>query len=311
MIGTSLRLSALRIGKIAPTAPVAKEMIRPIRTGQRKLFRAAPALIWRVRYSRLPSAVSDIALIASLDIEIAHVTGCSMNIGSIELELRGGQVKPIAVSEPSTVHKPGDQVSQIYKLIPNLSTNGQLLLGSNEGYVLGLKIKGNVLVSKTCRPCISIEWRTNIDFAVDPNLSRAAQLSPTERNNPPRILDPDSLPSPTEQVQQDEPASKVNNVTVTISGPSRIQVGEIFHWDVFVVNRSDKTRKLAVLIIPKRKRDLERHRPQSSTSSIGSQRKDVLLASAVLDDNVIYAKQKNARIEPTELVCLTTDVRIG
>jgi hypothetical protein len=87
----------------------------------------------------------------------------------------------------------------------------------------------------------------------------------------------------------------------------------LFHWDVFIVNRSDKTRKLAVLIIPKRKRDLDRHKSHPSTSSAGGHRSGTKdqLASAVVDENVVYAKQKNAKLEAAELVCLTTDIRIG
>lgn len=35
------------------------------------------------------------------------------------------------------------------------------------------------------------------------------------------------------------------------------------------------------------------------------------IAEPVLDDNVIYTLQQNAVQEPTELICLTPDCRIG
>src|SRR5690348_16875175 len=42
LAGIHPRLSAMRISKIAPSAPLAREMVCPIKTGQRPLFRVVP-----------------------------------------------------------------------------------------------------------------------------------------------------------------------------------------------------------------------------------------------------------------------------
>ncbi|KAF2263972.1 hypothetical protein CC78DRAFT_495885 [Lojkania enalia] len=314
--GAHPRLSALRIGKIVPTAPVAKELVRPIRSGQRRLFRALPAIIWRMRYSKMQSSLSDASLIASLDLEAAYITGCTISIQDVKLSLRGGRVDSIADHKySSTVYKPGDQITYLYRLTLDLAPDGTPIF-ETEGHIVDLKVKATVLISEGCRPNILINWRTAVDFTIDhnPSLMKVAhRLSNPTLQPMAKIPDPDSLPIPeTQSQQEDDTQNKIINVTLTISGPPRVQVGEIFHWNIFIVNRSDKTRKLAILVIPKRKREVEKHKSHPSASSVGTQKgkKDVL-ASAVVDENVVYAKQKQARIEPAELICLTTDVRIG
>jgi hypothetical protein len=314
--GINPRLSALRISRMGPTTLIAKETTRSIRTGQRRLFRALPALIWRMRYSKLPSSLNDMSLMASLDLEVALITGYKIDIANIRLSLRGGQVETVADQNgTSVVHKPGDQVTYLYKVTPDLNADGAPLLGS-EGHVLTMTLNGKALVSEDCRPNIAIEWRTAVDFIStpehNPSLLKAAHRLSNPATHPSKALSPDSLPS--HDKQPDDASKHAINVTLTISGPPDVQVGEIFQWIVFIVNRSDKTRKLAVLVIPKRKRDIDRHKSHPSISSAGGfQRNDkkTLLAAAVVDENVVYAKQKNARTEVAELICLTTDVRIG
>ncbi|KAF2866716.1 TRAPP trafficking subunit Trs65-domain-containing protein [Massariosphaeria phaeospora] len=315
LAGIHPRLSALRISKIAPTAPVARELARPIRTGQRRLFRALPILIWRVRYSKIQTALSDMSLMASLDLEVAHITGCNINVEEIKLELGAGQVKNIGNHDNASIaYKPGDQLTYLYKLTPDRAPDGTPIFGS-EGHPLMLSIKTKALVSDECQPTVFIEWRTGVDFTAEQNanLVRAAHRLSNPTSQPKKAQNPDSLPSHDQSQQTDAESNKAINVTLTISGPPTVQVGDIFHWHIFIVNRSDKARKLAVLVLPKRKREYERHKSQTSASSAGAPRKGNrdLLASAVVDENIVYAKQKNGRSDAAELVCLTTDVRIG
>ncbi|KAF2637082.1 hypothetical protein P280DRAFT_458864 [Massarina eburnea CBS 473.64] len=303
--GINPRLSALRINKIAPGTPVAKELTRPVRTGQRRLFRALPALIWRIRYSKVQSALSDLSLMASLDLEIAYVTGCSITVEEIQLSLKGGEVKPISDQKlASLVHGPGDQLTCLYKITPDLAFDGTPLFG-RDGHVLSLAIKANVLVSDDCRPVVNIAWQTTVDFTTDlnTNLIKAAH----RLSNPSAQL----KESAEGHRQSDDAWNRVIHVTLTITGPPRVHVGDTFHWNVFIVNQLDKPRQLAVLVLLKRKREI--HNPRPSTSSgIGhrTDKKD-LLATAVVDENVVYAKQKEAKAESADLMCLTTDVRIG
>ena len=100
-------------------------------------------------------------------------------------------------------------------------------------------------------------------------------------------------------------------VSVTFTGPNDVLVGEPFCWDVFVVNRSSKPRKLAVAVIPKVKNgDMRTHLFKSSNSSMG-RRRDYAIAEAIIDENLLYAMQRSASKDTVQIVSLSNEVRIG
>jgi len=69
---------------------------------------------------------------------------------------------------------------------------------------------------------------------------------------------------------------------------------------------------LALLALPKSRTGPKRHISKSSSSSVGVREHDDDAVDAVVDENVLYAKQKNAVIEPAGLVNLSTDdLRVG
>ncbi|KAH5653689.1 hypothetical protein HBI51_061910 [Parastagonospora nodorum] len=317
--GVHPRLSAMRINKIAPnSASVVKEMVRPIRNGQRPLFRVLPALIWRIRYTRVHTSLSDLSMIASLDLEVASYAAYDVRIKKVDLSLHGGEVTPfVNMQQTETVNKPGDQLTYVYKIKPDITPDGSPALGS-KGHYLTMHVSGEVIMSENCHPKIEIDWRTHVDFAPGSEqtakMIKAAHRLSTPSMQAARTPNPDALPAHDTQAQgAEEEAKNAINITLTISGPPKVTVGNIFTWNVFIVNRSDKVRKLAVLVIPKRKRDFDQHVSHLSTSSVSGVKVDKkdLLGNAVVDENIVYAKQKSARTETAELVCLTTDIRLG
>lgn len=257
----------------------------------------------------MQTSLADLSLMVSLDVEVPQYTTYNVRIKKVVLSLQGGNTNTLSDVDTTASHSPGDQLSYLYKATPDLGLDGAPALGG-KGHVLTLNIEADVIVSDDCQPNVAIQWKTAIDFTSE------QQLNDTKAANRLRsashagsVSSPDALL--THDKQEANAPSNAINVTLTISGPPSVRVGELFNWDVFIINRSDKIRKLAILVIPKRKQDA--HRPQSSQSSIGGHSAETkeLVATAVLDENIVYARQKNAKTRPTELVCLTTDIRLG
>ncbi|KAF2832939.1 hypothetical protein CC86DRAFT_461410 [Ophiobolus disseminans] len=319
LAGVHPRLSAMRINKMAPSAaPVIREMVRPIRSGQRPLFRILPALIWRVRYAKVHTNINDLSLLASLDLEVASYATYDVLLKSVNLTLHGGTVQPYVngPQDSEAVYKPGDQLTYIYKITPDIASDGTPTLGT-KGHFLTMHVSASVLMSAATHPAIAITWNTPVDFASasqhSPNLLKAAHTLSTPSTNNPDALPPvdDAATAPTSAI----------NVTLTISGPPRVRTGEVFTWTVFIVNRSKTIRKLAIRIIPKRSpqqlaSQSSHTQPHPSSSPPPSppsspSTKKPLLAPAIVDENILYAQQKGARTATAELVCLTTDIRVG
>lgn len=113
---------------------------------------------------------------------------------------------------------------------------------------------------------------------------------------------------------QEEGLVEAVGISLTVSGPPYVYVGEVFQWNLFIVNRSDKARTLAIIVIPRRRTSTKRHESKPSlTSSAGGHRDDGVndIVEAVVDDHVVYATQKTSVLEPAEVVGISTDVRIG
>ncbi|EGZ77587.1 hypothetical protein NEUTE2DRAFT_147078 [Neurospora tetrasperma FGSC 2509] len=69
-------------------------------------------------------------------------------------------------------------------------------------------------------------------------------------------------------------------------------------------------RKLALYALPKRRRnEVRTHRALSTAAP--SNKRDPLIADAVLDDNVVHAMQRSSVVDSTEVVCLSADARVG
>ena len=175
-----------------------------------------------------------------------------------------------------------------------------------------------------------MQWQTSIDFTlpVNPGFGQPSQaiqrdrrpsqltLNPTFETIPTitslAVTRPDALPPIELTTRLERPSSMPDfGVTMTFVGTAKgdIQPGEIFTWEVFIVNRSDRPRKLALIVIPKRRRTERINNNRPPSTSYG--RKDPNIADAVMDENILHAMQKNAAIEPADIICFSTDIRVG
>ncbi|KAF4810652.1 hypothetical protein CGCTS75_v014519 [Colletotrichum tropicale] len=343
--GVVPRLSALRVSRVAPvTQP--KDQTRPLRALNSVRVRIFPAVHTRVRFSRPNTMPTSPALIALLEVDFTSYFDCPVELTSIRLSVAdGGMVEDLNASDTSGLSLPmscvpHDHVTFLYRLSPPQ----QLDLPSSKNPSRDLDIHIEATVQRQpglCTPRLTMKWSTTLDFTlpVNPGFNAAMQpMQPIQRSHRPSQLSingieaaqslvapavsrPDSLPSLEAATRSIEAPLPELGITMTFCGPEGpIYAGEVFSWTVFVVNRSaDKAnvlaappRKLALVAIPKRRRNEVRLMRPPSTSGRGKTASDAKeLADAVLDENVLHAMQRNSVVESTEVVCLTADSRVG
>jgi TRAPP trafficking subunit Trs65 len=299
-------LSASRLSKPVSAVSSLKEVSTTIRCGPRRLFRAAPAFLWRIRFIRFPNLAEKDAILALFDIEITQFAACNVSLDKIEMLLTSGSSEPIGVDLPMEC-QPGEQLTLIYKILP--SSDLEKVLGNNDlNRVLTIILTSTVLVADSCLPVVKIKWKQALETPPSRPPSRSAPMSATVERSP--HIRHDALTMTGEVAEIDPAASVANGVSFHITSPEEIVVGEIFRWEVLVVNRSEKVQRLALIPIPKRRlADVYPtiRRPGSAGSTGGKSN----LATPVVEENMLYAIQKSSILEPTELVCLTPDVKIG
>jgi hypothetical protein len=299
-------LSAARLNRPTSGVPVLKQPVQSIKCGPRKLFRAAPAFLWRIRFLRYPGLSEKDTILACFDIEIGQFAACNVSIDKVELNLTSGTSNPVGIDLPKEC-LPGEQLTLIYK-ISAPSKLQKTLNGDDINRVLTVILTSTVLVSEDCLPTVKIKWKSALELPPSRPSSRSGLLSSTSDRAPHFGHDPLTM---TGQGQDIDPTANVaTGVTISISAPEKVAVGETFQWEILVVNRSDQVRRILLIPIPKRKH-IDSHPIMRKPASSGGLENMSMLASPVLDDNFVYTIHKNSILEPSELVCLTPDVKIG
>jgi hypothetical protein len=324
------RLSALRVSRVVPAAQISKNPVRPLKNISKQSIRVVPAFSVRVRYTRTSTTPSNPSIIASLDIDITPFAGLEIRLETVTFKVSGGVVEDLNNTHGLKLPLkclPRDDITFLYRVQPDDLDNANDNIKPVQIFVMA-----TVIVSDTCTPQISVRWQTSVDFTppVNPGFGtpsqpiqrdhRPAQISvgsidATSSATPLAISRPDALPS-VELTTRHQRSSSVPDFGVTMTFTSNtssngiIKPGVLFTWEVFIVNRSDRPRKLAVVVVPRRRRSdrLVTNRPPST----GDGRiKDPKVADAVVDENILYAMQKHAAVEPVEIICFSTDVRVG
>jgi hypothetical protein len=328
--GVTPFLSASRFSKTQSSQSTKTQLpplSRPIRGGPRKLFRAAPAFLWRIRFLRYPALAEKDAMLACFDVEISQFANCPVSLDKIVMQLSSGNAEPVGKELP-LVGNPGEQMTLIYKIFP--PSDGSKSHGIFDpiravdfisGRTLTATISGTILMSGDCTPKVKIKWKTALEMPSSRPTSRAdaGQPSTWSQNTNQTTFGNDVL---TGQIQDVEVGLPIpNGVSVSITAPTNVRVGELFRWEVLVINRSDHVQRFAIVPIPRRKifgeqwghQNVNGMRPGSSGSlAVGRKqntKKDV--AAPWVDENVLYSVQKNALMESSDLICLSPDVRIG
>lgn len=310
-------LPASRLLRVVPTT-YTEDPVYNIQQNTGRPFRVVPAASARIRYSRLNSYTGLAQTVASLDFEVTPFLNSEVSFDKADLQLSEGTIEPLSnvpgLTLPLTC-RPRDDVTLVYKLTPEYGpeTNHSSTAMMS---TLDISLGAVILLSEGCQPRISMQWRTSVDFSIALNPTFGGPSKTLQRGNRPTNLSmssnrPDSAANHRSSLRERAYSVTDVGVTISFSGPSRVQVGSPFSWDVFIVNRSNAPRKFVLVAIPRRKRvDPRGHVARPSSSSISSRKEDQV-AEAVTDDNIVHAMQKSVAGQEAELINLSTDIRVG
>lgn len=328
--GVEPRLSASKLDNTSPKIHDGYTSDGILRVGTQMAFRGLPAISSRVRYSKANARAGRPSIIASLDVETGAFSEEDIAITHVNMQLSEGSAedmgKALVPLLPLTC-RPKDNPTFLFRLTP--SEPGLDVSHQSSAKTVLITVHATVLVAETCRPSIEMRWKTGIDFSTTLNPLYGAPGQSMQRQNRPSSLqrtsstaDENRLPAsareggassesgPNEQRQR---AGSISDFGVSISftGPKSVRVGKPFLWDVQVLNCSSKVRQLALIVIPRRRKGLTgTHSSKSSSSSVRG-RKDGRFTDAVVDENLLYAMQRNAGHEAMEIISMSTEVTTG
>ncbi|KAI1660848.1 TRAPP trafficking subunit Trs65-domain-containing protein [Daldinia decipiens] len=343
MNGVKPHLSALRVSRVAPVTQQAKGQLRPIKSPSRLSMRIYPAAHSRMRFTHLNTIPSTATVLAMLELDFTPFFECEVMLDNISITVAEGLVEDLASQSGMSLPiscVAHDHVTFLYRISPAEAN----VVSKNPIRDLSIAISAKALVRPgISEPRLSMAWTTTVDFTVPVNPGYGSTMQPIQRMHRPSQLSiggestisltapsvarPDALPSLEAATTRETTVPDIG-IAMTFTGPPpshQIFPGDEFVWNVFVVNRSPAPsaapRKLAIVVIPKRRRNESRvNRPPSVSRlpgvsySLSQQLKtprDRSVADAVLDENVVHAMQHGSIVEGAEVVCLSADVRVG
>jgi hypothetical protein len=307
-------LPSSRIHKVAPRAAPETQEARPLRTSS-KLFAISPALAVKVHIT--PEQVSDILI--CLDLESARHTGHGeIQVDQIKAEGNNINVEPFsadltALDLPATLQT-GDRSTFLYKLVQTKDAAGASTHNSARPSSVTFQIRAVVQVSDICSAQIQARWHGNVNFPT-PQPVRTVSLRPQSVASTIGPSDLHSRPlSKRISTATTRPLSGITQidsagVTFAFAAPENVNEGETFHLDVFVVNRSTRKKRLAIVAIPKSAKSAQSSHALRFPNI--SRQDSHHTADAVLDDRTIYYMQDQREARMAEVVCLNADVRVG
>ncbi|KAL7627990.1 hypothetical protein AAE478_002186 [Parahypoxylon ruwenzoriense] len=343
MGGVKPHLSALRVSRVAPATQQAKDF-RPIKSSPKLSLRIYPVAHSRIRFTHLNTAPSAAIVLAMLEVDFTPLFECEIFLNEISLSVSGGSIEDLTsqsgMSFPVScvAH---DHVTFLYRISP---VEADVIL-KNPIRDLDIAISATALVRPSiCEPRLNLAWTATVDFTVPVNPGYGSTTQPIQRFHRPSQLSiggesttsltapsvarPDSLPSLEAATSRLESTVTDIGITMTFIAPppsQKIFAGDEFVWTIFVVNRSlapsAVPRKLAIIVIPRRRRNESRvNRPPSISrlpealhgqAQLPKTPRDRNIADAILDENVVHAMQHSSIIDSAEVVCLSADVRVG
>ncbi|KAI0126009.1 TRAPP trafficking subunit Trs65-domain-containing protein, partial [Xylariales sp. AK1849] len=341
--GIQPRLSALRVSRVAPLTQRTKDLLQPIKSSPKQLaLRIYPAVHCRIRFARPNTTPPSPAIIAMLEVDFTPFFECEIALTAITMSVSDGVVEDLT-SQPAMALPMScvahDHVTFLYRITPEEPD----VLARNSTSDLNITISATALDQPgICTPKLTMAWTTTVDFTLPVNPGFGAAMQPIQRSHRPSQLSinsmtsltapavarPDALPLLEAATNKTEASIPDLGITMTFTAPpptQKIYPGDIFVWTIFVVNRVPSTstavpRKLALVVIPKRRRNENRvNRPPSvsrpPTAAHGPSQpktpRDRSVADAILDENVVHAMQRSSVVDSAEVVCLSADVRVG
>ncbi|KAI5236807.1 hypothetical protein E4T43_08357 [Aureobasidium subglaciale] len=306
-------LPSSRIHKVAPRPSSTIQDTRPLRTSSR-LYPISPALAIKVHL--IPEQVSDMLL--CLDVESARHAGYGgVHVDEIKTEGNNLTVESFSagtgVLNLPVMLQTGDRSTFLYKLARTKDDTGALS-HNNKPSSVTFSIRAVARISDTCSAVIHARWYGNVNFPPSQPTKRmsvrpqsvASNLALQDINSRPLSK---RLSSTTARPLSSTTQADSAGVTFAFTAPEKVEEGETFHLDVFVVNRSARRKRLAIVAVPKTAKSAQSHHDLRFTDV--TRQDSHHTAEAISDDRTIYHMQHQREAQVAEVVCLNADVRVG
>ena len=311
--GAVPRLSTMRLSRNSGNEDSVRQQTLPIKVVSRKPFRAIPALSSRVRFHRPSFNIGNPSLLAALEFDIPAFAQRPIEIVSATLNLGNGVIKSLGeggTQELPIVCHARDSIVRLYRISPSVSIPGTP--STNSPHSLEVAVRLRVAISDLCRPNVEIKFKASVDFSTS-NIAHATKTRSLERANKPTSIlpTPNNVSSSLQSSNLNLDSENASGIVLQFKGAEKVFVGKPFKWEVFVMNRSSRQKRLGFTMLSRKKTVGEKRISSRPTSNSNSANKTESVASPFVDDNLLYTMMRSHALDSPQIVSLDSDLQVG
>lgn len=291
--GRQIHVSENRVTKVSPPSSQLEDLARPMRGATKRAFPTVPAFFMRMGYSAMADSV-----IASLHVEISPLVTGFLKIDDVRFEIQGMDVESLNEAVwPQRSHA-GDEVVLLYRIDKSAPAAASPTKTMDLAMIT---MKATASFDENSRVEIETQWQTQVD------MSHSTKTMPYKWSRPlsagygahRRVASQSSSSRPSMH-DISQMSSKEGEIIFTFTAPPTTKQNSDVTIQVQCVNRSNRTRKFALVTAQRRR---------SSTTI--KPRFEKRLSS---NDTAVTASTHHSNLQETtgqKVLTLTPDVRIG
>lgn len=288
---SNVYLSEMRITKVAPKDPTAEENVKPIRGASKRAYPAVPALFTKIRFSTLPDAT-----IASLHIETSPLIAGTVRVIEVDLTVQDLPVEEITKLTLPLQTRGGDETIFLYKLLSQDRSSSNAQKGSSSP-VANISIKADADLDQGSHINLDIDLEIDADISKHDSTPSYTWSRPLKASSHHKSLSVQSVGKPSSGDGNVTDSQATAGIIFTFSCSATTQQDEEFRMFVKCLNRSDRPRRFALVMLQARK-------PLSRSQSGANDAESDLVAK-------IFNAPPLARTKKPDVMDIDPDVRIG
>lgn len=303
-------MSALRFTKVASSISENRNFRKPIALTRSKLYPALPILSAKYRLISYTRSQEKSILLVSIEITSSTTLNTDVRLVKVDLLFPNGEVKqrtqPVSSRQPFEI-KPGDQNSLIYEIIIN-----DVDREKTDKWPMAANCSGNIValvdIPRECSTRIFLDCKKYIDDAI-----RNANTDSLMDRSPSALMKPYVSCKDYQADSNSFPHFRNQGIAITVSGPQEVRWGEVFIWNILIVNKTRAARRCRITLLQD---EMERNTVEKKPEIcpiVGQTHQEIGICFGTQENMVpfdLLASQRKARIKKTNILCLSPDIQI-
>lgn len=288
---SNVYLSEMRITKVAPKPPNVEETVKPIRGASKRAYPAVPALFTKIRFSALPNVT-----IASLHVETSQLIAGTVRISNVALSVKNSAMEEITSPKLPLQTRGGDETVFLYKLFQKGKISSSVPTNA-PAPIISVSIQADAALDQGSHISLNISWHTEADISTNVSKPLYAWSRPLKASSHHKSLSIQSIGRPSSRDASSRDSEAAGGIVFTFACPATTTRTEELRMSVKCLNRSDRQRRFALVMLQPRKPLTE------------------LMPGVTHAESSLVAKVFNApplaQIKTPDVVDLDPDLRIG